>query len=241
MAHMDEATVQYLNALNREFYRITANEFDATRGQPWPGWERLLPLLPSPLSVLDVGCGNGRFGVFLSQHVEVLAYHGIDNNAVLLAHARQNLPVGVFWEMDIVEQPPQTGAYDLVALFGVMHHVPGAQRRQQLLRQLAERVAPGGLLAFACWRFYEFERFRQRIVPWPDTVQVEAHDYLLDWRRGERALRYCHYVDDDEHAALVEASGLEEIATYRADGFSGTVNRYSILKRRDSLEQPVSE
>ena len=229
---MDDQTIHRLNAINREFYRVTADEFDQTRGRPWPGWARLLPHLRAPLSVLDVGCGNGRLGVYLNEHFDEVDYHGVDSNPALLARAQASLPDGVFTERDVVEQPPDEGQYDLVALFGVIHHIPGAQQRQAFMQALAARVGPGGMLAFACWRFYDFERFRARITPWPEDVVVEAHDYLLDWRRGETALRYCHFVDDDEHAALVAATGLEEIDTYRADGFRGTVNRYSLLRRR---------
>jgi SAM-dependent methyltransferase len=228
---MDPATIQRLNAINREFYRTTAQAFDQTRGKAWPGWENLLPYLDSPLRVLDVGCGNGRLGLFLRDHVADLRYHGLDNNPALLAKARESLPDATFEAHDIVETPPEDGEYDLVALFGVMHHIPGAAQRRDLLARLAQRLAPGGLLAFACWRFYEFERFRQRIVPWSEDIRPEAHDYLLDWRRGQIALRYCHYVDDTEHTALVAVTGLREIETYRADGFSGTVNRYSLLRR----------
>lgn len=290
---MDRLTIQRLNAINREFYRITAHEFDQTRGTAWPGWERLLPYLltPSPpaplpriqgsgeqtvsLSVLDVGCGNGRFGAFLHERVtsyqlpvtgegdsavstqysvlstshselsagwqpetgsRKLTYHGMDSSPALLERARAALAglpglTATLEERDIVEQPPDSGDYDLVALSGVIHHVPGYAQRQTLMRQLAERVKPGGLLIFAAWRFYEYDRFRERIIPWPGDIQVETNDYLLDWRRGQTALRYCHYVDDSEHAALVAASGLREILTYRADGEGGQANRYSLLKR----------
>lgn len=254
---MDPSTIRRLNAINREFYRATAAEFDQTRSHPWPGWEKLLPYLSgmagrasTSLSVLDVGCGNGRFGVFLWQRLvgatpalplQNIRYHGIDNNAALLERARQALDglpglTTCLEEHDIIEQPLDAGDYDLVVLFGVLHHVPGCEQRLQLLRVLGQRVAPGGLLVFACWRFYEYERFRQRIVRWPEDLQVEKHDYLLDWRQGARALRYCHYVDDAEHAALAAASGLTEIAAYRADGQTGDANRYSILKHEDPLK-----
>ncbi len=118
-----------------------------------------------------------------------------------------------------------------MALFGVLHHVPGSEQRRAFMQTLAQRVAPGGYLAFAAWCFYEYERFRARIVPWPDDLEVEPHDYLLDWRRGERALRYCHYVDETEHADLIAATGLTEITTYRADGRTNDINRYSLLRR----------
>ena len=236
-AAMDTKTIAQLNAINREFYRVTATSFDETRGQPWPGWVTLLPHLQTPLSVLDVGCGNGRFGLFLAAEMgSDVRYHGIDNNAALLHSAETALQQVTLEQvqltnLDIVEQGLPDGAYDLVVAFGVLHHIPGREQREQFVQKLAAQVKPGGLLAFATWRFYEFERFRQRIVPWDVAITVEPHDYLLDWRRGEVALRYCHYVDDAEQAALIAASGLSEITTYRADGFSGTVNCYSLLRK----------
>lgn len=231
---MDEPTARRLNDLNRQFYQITAPDFDASRADPWPGWERLLPHLRAPLSVLDVGCGNGRLGAFLAQRLGPgVRYHGLDSSPALLDRARTALAeietrLDVW---DLLDDPLPNGPFDLVALFGVLHHVPGADRRRALVADLAARVAPGGLLAFAAWRFYDFPRFRARIVPWPDEVAVEPGDYLLDWRRGERALRYCHAVDETEHAALVEAAGLAELETFCADGRPNAMNRYSLLKR----------
>lgn len=231
---MDEPTIQRLNQINRNFYAAVADSFDESRQQAWPGWERLSAYLAPALSVLDVGCGNGRFGVYLAQKFGgAVRYHGMDSSPALLDRAREAL-AGIEAQLeqrDIVENPPDTGAYDLVVLFGVLHHVPGVDQRQQLMATLAQRVAPEGLLAFACWRFYEYERFRQRIVPWPPDFAVEPHDYLLDWRRGTMALRYCHYVDDAEHAALIASTGLIEVVTYRADGYAGDTNCYSILRK----------
>lgn len=237
---MKPDTVKRLNAINREFYATTAESFDQTRGKPWPGWDTLLTHLPDkPLSVLDVGCGNGRFGVFLAEkHTHPLQYVGLDNNAKLLEFAdawleqADNITYRLqVW--DVVETPIETNHYDVIGVFGVIHHVPGFDNRRQFVRHLASLLNPGGLLVFACWRFYDYERFRQRVTPWPDDLvgEVEKNDYVLDWRRGEVALRYCHHVDDEEHTALIAATGLTEITTYSADGFSGAVNRYSVLLR----------
>lgn len=240
-----QEVIHRLNDINRSFYNTVAESFDETRGQPWPGWNILHPYFVHKardglFSVLDIGCGNGRFGVFLAKNLPygTITYHGLDNSPTLLRYAEDALRaytnITVMLEQhDVVATPPTLGEYDAVVLFGIIHHIPGTENRREFIRQVAQRVKPRGLMVFACWRFYEYERFTQRIVPWPDdlTGEVESHDYLLDWRRGETALRYCHYVDNTEHTNLVAASGLTEIHTFRADGFANAVNKYSVLQR----------
>lgn len=236
---MNDETIAALNALNRRFYETVAPEFDASRAHPWPGWVTLLPHLEgmaAPTSVLDAGCGNGRFGVFLAEHVKALRYHGIDSSRALIMSAKRALVALKDVEFrldqrDLLSDPLPGDQVDLVALFGVLHHIPGETARRALVRELAARVAPGGILVFACWRFYEYPRFRDRIAAWPEGWDREAGDFLLDWRRGTPALRYCHYVDDAEHDRLAEATGLTRIDDYRADGEPGDVNAYTVLKR----------
>ncbi len=236
---MDVNLIRRLNQLNKDFYTQTAESFSQSRDHAWEGWLRLLPYLKPPLSVLDVGCGNGRFGIFLhEQFGDGIGYHGLDNAPALLDFARQAFDErGLSFTLenrDIVENPPDTGEYDLVVAFGVLHHIPGYQNRHEFVRHLGQRVKKDGCLVFTTWRFYEQPRFRGRVVAWPDDFAVEAHDYLLDWRRGieaKPALRYCHYVDDAEHQSLITATDLTEIITYRADGRSGDLNGYSILRR----------
>lgn len=239
---MDPSTIQQLNDINRRFYETIAPDFDQTRGTPWPGWDQLLgylqtDALPDPLRVLDIGCGNGRFGLFLADKIDQpINYTGLDNNAPLLQIAHDTLNENphitpMLLEADVVLKPPQTAAYDLVVAFGLLHHIPGAANRLQFMHWLAEQVAPGGWLAFACWCFYEQDRFKQRITPWSPELEphIEPHDYLLDWRRGQVALRYCHYVDEAEHAQLIAATRLETVTTFRDDGAERSLNRYSLL------------
>ncbi len=238
---MDEATVAYLNALNRAFYAATAAAFSETREEAWAGWDALLAYLPPqrPLRVLDVGCGNARFARFLAARGIDYRYHGLDNSDALLAEARARLTgdAHTFTHWDVVARPLQMeAAFDLVVAFGVLHHLPSMARRLDFVRRLGEACATGGVVAFTTWRFYEFAALRARVVAWEtlapsQPLTLEVGDYLLDWRRGAHALRYCHYADDAEQDALCVASGLRERARYRADGTEGRANCYSVLEK----------
>ena len=233
---MDNATRQRLAAINREFYRDVAAEFDRSRAQPWAGWQPLLPhlaALPPQPRVLDVGCGNGRFGRYLTEHLGAMRYTGVDYSPEMLQMAGERLPDAQLLSRDLVSEAPPAGPFDLVVCFGFLHHIPGAAQRMELVRALGSALAAGGMLTFVTWRFADFERFRQRIVPWPEELadRVEQHDYLLDWRRGAYALRYCHHFDAAEHDELVRASGLVELASWYADGPEDAANRFSLVQR----------
>jgi SAM-dependent methyltransferase len=237
---MNPHTLQALNQLNYQFYQSIGPNFDQTRQEAWRGWQKLgqhlqdhLP--PGPLRLLDVGCGNGRFGAFLARPGWQLDYTGVDFNPYLLARAEDALKaMGLaprLQEADLLSYEPQ-GPYDLIVIFGVLHHIPSFAARQALLARLFAQLRPGGLLALTHWAFYEHEGLRKRIIPW-DSPQVpaalqgldlEPGDYLLDWRGPVRALRYCHYVDEAEQARSLNAWPL--ITSFAAD----LTNRYALCQ-----------
>ena len=253
---MNVLTRSQLLAVSEAFYRAHAEAFDASRGHhAWPGWQRLLEWLSatgSPLSVLDIGCGNARLARFLHDAGFALQYTGVDGNAALLASARERLDVDlragcrlIHHDFLLSDRPGSAlpaGPFDLIAMMGVLHHVPGRDWRLALLRAAADRLAPGGLLALAAWQFADRERFARRTVAWSeldpvcgepiDEQQLEAGDRLLRFGDDPGAPpRFCHQVADPEFENWPEELGLEPLIEYRADGAEGDLNRYWILKR----------
>ena len=248
---MDEPTLRALNAINRAFYREQAAAFSATREDPWPGWDEVwacveAAALAERLDVIDVGCGNGRFGRFLAKHAPTLRYVGVDASPAMLALAGAHPPQAASVELhclDLVEDDLDTWLgrrrFTLVALFGVLHHVPGAEQRRELVAALAERLRPGGLLALSSWQFGAFERFRSRILPWDeynrraaqpvDPEHLDPGDRLLRWGEGE-ALRYCNFSSEVETRDLLGNLRGEIVASFRADGREGDLNHYFVLK-----------
>ena len=250
---MDRTTAARLNAINLAFYRERADEFSAARERPWAGWSPLPELLRArgiarDLDVLDVGCGNARFGAFLcAEEVPPRRYVGVDASAELLAHARlRALPGASFAVADFVGTDPDAalpaGPFGLVALFGVLHHVPGAERRRALVRALARRVEPRGLLVLAAWQGDASAWKRDRVVAWEewnrrapepvDPAQLEPGDCLLAWGAARDAVRFCHFVDDAELETLLGALACDLVSTWRADGHEGRQNRYLALAPR---------
>lgn len=252
---MDDLTRRQLHALSRAFYDERAAAFDASRVDlPWPGWDRLRAWLPDEhLSVLDIGCGNGRFAAWLSGTGVAFDYVGTDASAALLEAARERVAPRLegdarLVEHDFLDDPDAPGSmlpeghFSLVVLMGVLHHVPGRATRAGLIRSAAARLAPGGLLAVTLWRFAGRPRFEKRRVAWEavgpvlgapiDPDRLEPGDALLRFGPdAEAAPRYCHETDEAEIAEWQAAAGLETLAVYSADGAQGDLNRYWLARR----------
>jgi SAM-dependent methyltransferase len=253
---MNQRTVAALNAINREFYHHRAEDFSSTRQSPWRGWARLLEQMKDrfdgdeEISVLDVGCGNGRFARYLSDHYpHTFAYMGIDISSRALGYARDSIPDAVpaeLLEHDIVSGqgdsilPPEANrTFSLVVAFGLLHHVPGAHIRRDLLAALSQRLDHQGILALSIWQFGGFERFRRKIVPWEeleaktgadlDLSQLEPGDYILSWGADPPAYRYCHFMAPQEAGTLLASLPLKAIDSYEADGSTDNMNRYYLL------------
>lgn len=254
---MKTETMMALDRINRRFYAESGDDFSATRQTAWPAWERVLdsylgsrPGHHAPHSILDVGCGNGRFTAVLESTIEA-DWHwlGIDASLVL-AHAARHRTAAAAPHRTRVAVADVVGSrtvidagraqFDLVVAFGLLHHIPSWERRRSLLLELADLTAPGGMLAVSFWQFGSEPRFEARFLPWAasnegasrgiDQNDLEPGDHLLRWGDGG-AVRYCHHVDRVEASELTSATGLRRLETFRGDGASGLLNLYHLMQK----------
>lgn len=235
---MKESIVKQLNELNKTFYKKVAHEFDISRQYAWPGWEKITNHLKSnKSSILDIGCGNGRFYKYLLAHGFTGDYVGIDSSKFLLNEAKIRFPSGNWQHEDIIKDGITTKCcFDLVVAFGVSHHIPGSQARINLLKDMASRCSRDGLVAVSFWQFTKSEKLENRTRPLSDIGiaddECTPNDYLLDWKhtQDETALRYCHLYDKAEIETLCEKAGLEILELFESDGGNKEMNLYLIAR-----------
>jgi len=120
-------------------------------------------------SVLDVGCGPGDNYGLLSSGRQVTRFGGIDISALALDQARQKIPSGEFWNLDIQEKH-LASLWDLVHCSLVLEHLPNDVAALGHLRSMTKRYL---LLTTIAGRF---ERYRGY-----DELQGHVRNYS----RGE--------------------------------------------------------
>lgn len=97
-----------------------------------------------PKSVLDLGCGTGKFLTLLSHYLKKAVLVGVDTHAGSLEHSEGNLS---FINLDIMTYLKYlTEPFEVVTLWGVLEHVKDPIG---LLKQIRERLT-GPSLIFVC-------------------------------------------------------------------------------------------
>jgi len=260
---MNKWLIKALNQLNQDFYQQVSVDFSTSRNFSWDGWEIIFQQLPKKqnLKVLDIACGNGRFIEFLEKKLNNnFDYLGLDNSKELLKIAKNRFPKKQFNYFDLVDNYlinqkiiiENKKKFDVIVLFGLSHHLPSFELRNELFKSLKNNLNKKGLIIVSNWQFAnEQGRFAKNILSWRKIIKnpkinlwqkikliflllnLEKNDYLLDWRKGEKAnqvFRYCHQIDEEEMRKIAKENHLQPVNRFFADGKSGKLNQYFLLK-----------
>jgi len=116
---------------------------------------------------------------------------------------------------------PAREGWSMITAFAVLHHIPGNDLRVRLLHCVRDMLNPDGRFVLSNWQFTSSSRLRKRIQPWASLntrLELDPGDYLLDWRRGESAVRYVHEFDEGELGRLADETGFVVTETFYSDG-----------------------
>ncbi len=158
--------------------------------------------------VLDVGCGCGAATLELTRRVGAAGeVTGVDVSAQMLAHARALAEkagaAAVFEAVDAQTHAFAAGAFDLVfSRFGLMFFADPAAAFRNLVRALA----PGGRLAFICWRTLEENEWFSLPIKVAQDIGIELE------RAGPDEPGPFSLADAGQTERVLAAAGLVDIA-----------------------------
>lgn len=157
-----------------EAYDLTAEDWhrDHSSDNWWlAGTDEFISRLPPGGSVLDVGCGTGVKAKYLLAHG--LRVTGTDISAKMLAIAEREAPGGVYHKLSMSELDTLSETFDGVFAQASLLHIPKADAGG-VVRQMAERTKPGGLVYVAVKEAREGK---------PAEEVVHENDYGYDYER----------------------------------------------------------
>lgn len=231
---MDIELVHELVALNSTFYRDFAESFSESRAKYETGYSRLLGFIPvDKPAVLDVGCGNGRFGRFLQEHGVLGQYTGVDYSPFFLNQVAESGQQVFQRDLSLPGCLGGLGRFDLIVCLATWQHIPGRANRQRLLEEMADHLALDGRIVVSNWQFLVNPRQQRKILPWEsagiDPSRLEPNDYLVSWGRGGSGRRYVAYLDSNTTNEAATLAGLRIVDQFHADGREEDLNLYTIL------------
>ena len=208
--------------------------------------------IPERGNWLDIGCGSGALAAEWLRQKRQGVYFGIDFSSNLIAEAGEEIRALArtadleiqFQAVDLIndgwEKPFKNILWDGALCFAVLHHIPGAARRQKICAAIAHLLGRGKSLYLSVWQVHNSPRLMQRIQPWRlagvDEADLEAGDVLMDWRaesgdaNQQNGLRYVHIFEESELASLAEAAGFEVVDSFFSDGKEGNLGLYQTWK-----------
>jgi ArsR family transcriptional regulator len=164
----DEARLQEVLRLRKENFEThgAADARDARQfvpGRSWAAWSRALGLLLPPLTIADLGCGEGYLTIEAARWAErVIA---VDRSEVVLDRARalgvRRRVANVTWKRGELEKLPiKDATVDVALLSQALHHAANPARA---IAEAARITVPGGRVLVLDLREHREEWVREKL------------------------------------------------------------------------------
>jgi len=143
-------------------------------------WRRALSLctLPKGASVLDVGCGTGRWVRRYAQ--DGYSPVGLDGSLSMLKRASELRTLAPLLAAQLQSLPFRDGAFDCAQAITVIQHIP-ALEQQQALEELVRVIKPGGyLILLELIRGQAAHVVSHGSADWIDRVRICGPE-LISW------------------------------------------------------------
>ena len=147
-------------------YDAFATTFSNSRKNlKWPELEYIIDNIQKNryTSILDVGCGNGRFFTEINNSKLIIQnYLGIDSSRGMIDEARTLHPDNRFEVCsmsDMLYLEPWVLSFDAILFLASFHHLASTEERIQVLRDTKKLLTKKGRIYMTNWNLRDQERY----------------------------------------------------------------------------------
>ena len=190
-------------------YDAFSETFSASRkGKKWREIDSILDSIGQVFSsnpnfsLLDIGCGSGRFYDFFRARFPGASYHGVDISSGMISIAKSQY--GELFEVgDMTKLDNLDTKFDTVVSIAALHHLSSQEDRLTALSEFSRLLSKDGILVFTVWNLLS-ERNLAKYGAFCDKnndfqIKIGAHT------------RYYHGFTRVEILKLLAVSGFEEL------------------------------
>jgi ubiquinone/menaquinone biosynthesis C-methylase UbiE len=219
---MNSKQAQAIIHKTRVDYNRIARHFSATRVRVWPEFEYLKTFLGDDQTILDWGCGSGRFILGL-QDKKNIKYFGIDQSDELIKIARETYATEVkagwakFYSTTLQAQKFPDNFFDLEFLISSFFHLPDENTRLSTLQELYRVIKPDGKIVILVWNLgsdWAKEKLKK------DWKKIGENDFIVPWKNQQGEViseRYYHHFTSEELSGLLIKAGFKNVKIKYSD------------------------
>lgn len=230
---LDKISKYYNANVEREWQRLKRDSYHEIEFEVTNAF--LAKFLPKTSTVVDVGCGPGRYAIELIRQGHSVALadlsaksidhaksridaEGLGNN-LLGAHVMSATNLGSLGE----------GIFDACLLFGPLYHLLKMEDRRQVIADARKVVRPGGLVFAAIinrlcpirdFMFGRIDEFVVDIAEKPDELFDLAHNGLFVTSVPDPNFPDAYFSELDEVPKMFSENGIDLVETFGCEGMA---------------------
>jgi tRNA (uracil-5-)-methyltransferase TRM9 len=189
---------EFENIYVKRVYNIIADDFNRTRYSYWDYVHKFILSLKSFESMLDLGCGNGKY---LSVR-EDLDLYALDNCENLIQIVKHKYPLVKTFISDVSTTPFDSASFDSIISIAVIHHLATQERRLDMIREIIRILKPDGQALITAWAT---EQTNTNTLTKANKIS-DSNDWLIPWEDKKKKIisqRFYHLFGKDEFEKLL--------------------------------------
>ncbi len=207
----NDLALEILNQTKKTYNNIS-NSFSKSRFNIWPEFS-FLERYDKKGSILDFGCGNGRFAALFSK----VEYFGIDISEELIKIAKKKFPEKNFYVFDGLNIPFENNFFSFIFSIAVFHHIPSKNLRQKVLKELRRVLMPGGLILISVWDLRNKPKILKLVLKniffkITGKSKLDFLDVWLSWQNKEN--RYIHIFFKNSLKKEIKKAGFDIVKSF---------------------------
>jgi tRNA (uracil-5-)-methyltransferase TRM9 len=185
----------------KQVYDIIADDFNRTRYSYWDLVYNFILSLKSSSSMLDLGCGNGKY-LGIRQDLDLYA---LDNCENLIQIVKNKYPMVKTFISDVLSTPFDSESFDYVISIAVIHHLASETRRLDMIREIIRILKPGAQCLITAWAT---EQSNTKTLSKASRVPNSSNpnDWFIPWEDRKKKItsqRFYHLFEKGEFEKLL--------------------------------------